>query len=53
MHMKWMFLVMVAMMTTGCAESVTLIGNGASMVVAVALLWSTVNLKRDTSGEEQ
>ncbi len=53
MGVQWGFLVMVALMTTGCAESMTMIGNGTSMIVAVALLWSTVNLKRDTADEEQ
>lgn len=46
MRMQWILLVLVLAMATGCAESAAMIGNGASMVVAVALLWSTVNLKK-------
>ena len=36
----------LAILLTGCAESATMAGNGASMVVACALLWSTVNIGR-------
>jgi len=36
----------ISLLTTGCAESLTLAGNGLSMVVACLLLWSTVNLGR-------
>ena len=36
---------------TGCAESLTLAGNGASMLVATALLWSTVHIGRP--GDEE
>lgn len=43
---------LVLTLMTGCAESAALIGNGMSMVVAVALLWSTVNLKRRSDNEE-
>ena len=39
-----LMLAMVLMLTTGCAESAVLAGNGVSMVIACALLWSTVNL---------
>ncbi len=44
----------IALWTGGCAESMTLAGNGLSMVVACLLLWSTVNLGRRPvdSGEE-
>lgn len=39
-------LMMAVLVLTGCSESVILAGNGASMLVACALLWSTVNLER-------
>lgn len=35
---------MILVFGTGCAEAVAVVGNSASMVVACALLWSTVNL---------
>lgn len=37
---------------TGCAEGITMIGNGLSMVVACVLLWSTINLNRPERDEE-
>ncbi len=36
--------VLVLCFATGCSESAVMAGNGASMVIACALLWSTVNL---------
>lgn len=39
--------IMAVVLTTGCAESAVLAGNGVSMLVACALLWSTVNLGRN------
>lgn len=33
---------------TGCSESAILAANGMSMVVAVGLLWSTVNIGRSS-----
>lgn len=48
-----LLVMMVAVVgTTGCAESATMVGNGLSAVVACALLWSTVNLDRDTADED-
>ncbi len=44
-------IVLVAGLATGCAESATLAGNGASMLVATALLWSTVNINRRRDDE--
>ena len=41
-----LWLVATALLVTGCSESVVLAGNGLSMVVAVVLLWSTVNWNR-------
>jgi hypothetical protein len=41
--------VLVLCLATGCSESAVLAGNGASMVIACALLWSTVSLgQRDS-----
>lgn len=34
---------------TGCAESVAVVGNGISMVVACLLLWTTVTMNRGHS----
>lgn len=53
MGLKLVWLMALSMLVAGCAESATLLGNGASMVVAVALLWSTVNLERSSQKEEQ
>ncbi len=53
MRVQPLLLAVVLLTTTGCAESVALIGNGASMIVAVALLWSTVNLKRSSNDDEE
>lgn len=41
-----LIVVMLAMMTMGCADTAVLAGNGASMLVASVLLWSTVNINR-------
>lgn len=53
MRVQLVWLMGLSMLVAGCAESATLIGNGASMVVAVALLWSTVNLERSSQQKEQ
>ena len=37
-------LVLMVPMMVGCAETVTVAGNAAAMVVASVMLWSTVNL---------
>ena len=37
-------LVAAALLGSGCAESVTVASNGLAMLVACALLWSTINL---------
>ncbi len=50
---KMLFVASTAMMVMGCAESAILAGNGVSMLVASALLWSTVNIRRQADGEEQ
>lgn len=46
---------LVALGAMGCSEGAILAGNGASMVVAFALLWSTVNINRhgDNDGDEE
>lgn len=36
-------------LATGCSEAVVVAGNGASMAIAIALLWSTVNFKGDSA----
>jgi hypothetical protein len=41
---KLLVLVMVLFATTGCAEAAAVVANGASMLVACVLLWSTVSL---------
>ena len=41
--------VFVLCLATGCSESAVLAGNGASMFIACALLWSTVNLGQRNS----
>ncbi len=41
----------LSLMLTGCAESATMIGNGATMIVTCVLLWSTVNLGEPESGD--
>ena len=43
----------LAAMAMGCAESAILAGNGMSMLVASALLWSTVNIRRPGDTKEQ
>ncbi len=48
---KWLVLLLVLVFATGCAEAAALAGNTASMVVACALLWSTVNLGKETPKE--
>lgn len=53
MRVPAVVVVALLMGTTGCAESAALIGNGLSMVVATALLWSTVNFKRRSDDEER
>ena len=40
-------LVVVALLVSGCAESVTVASNGLAMLVASVLLWSTINLGND------
>lgn len=47
-----LMLIALTLLTTGCAESVVLAGNGVSMVVTCVLLWSTVSINRHQNDKE-
>ncbi|WP_158542368.1 hypothetical protein [Lujinxingia litoralis] len=48
----WVMLATALVMLTGCQETVTVASNGAAMMVASALLWSTVRLSKHAPKDE-